>query len=354
MKRMSEKNDLLQVDVVVKDLYSEISSLIDRAKLTIQQTVNSKLTLLNWEIGNVIKTEILKNSRGEYGEQVIAVLTKSLSFKYGKGYSRSSIFRMIQFVSMFSEKEIVATLSRQLSWSHFVELLRIEDNLKRRFYVTMSQHEGWSVRTLRGRISSALYERTNLSKKPEKTIANDLKLLEKEKIVSKEIFFKDPYILDFLGLEDTYSEKDLESAIISELGKFILEMGKDLAFLERQKRIVVDGKDYYIDLLFFHRRMRRLVVVELKLDEFKPEHKGQVELYLKWLDKNERIKGEESPIGMILCAKKSVEVIELLELDKSGIHVAEYFSDLPSKKMLEEKLLEIIERAQLRLEQRIK
>lgn len=259
---------------------------------------------------------------------------------------------MIQFYEAFTEKEIVATLSQQLTWSHFVELISIENELKREFYATMCSKERWSVRTLRERMSSRMYERTAISKKPELTIINDLKLLREENKMTPDLFFKDPYVLDFLGLQDTYSEKDLENAIFAELEKFILEMGIDFAFLGRQKRITVDNRDYYIDLLFYHRRMKQLVVIELKLEEFKPEHKGQVELYLRWLNKYEKMEGEESPLALILCAEKSSETIELLELDNSGIHVAQYLTQMPPKELFEEKLHKAIQRAKLHLEQR--
>ena len=261
---------------------------------------------------------------------------------------------MVQFYEAFSTEEIVATLSQQLTWSHIKELISLEDNSKREFYATMCNTERWSVRTLRERIGSMMYERTVISKKPEETIANDLKLLREENKMTPDLFFKDPYVLDFLGLEDTYSEKDLENSILAELEKFILEMGSDFAFLGRQKRITIDDEDYYIDLLFYHRKMRRLVAVELKLDKFKPEHKGQVELYLRWLNKYERNEGEETPIGLILCAKKSQETVELLELDKSGIHVAQYITQLPPKEVFEEKLHKAIVKAKLQLEQRDK
>ena len=216
----------------------------------------------------------------------------------------------------------------------------------------MCINENWSVRTLRERISSALFERTVISKKPEETIVNDLQLLNKENKMSTDLFFRDPYILDFLELKDTYSERDLENAIISELEKFILEMGNDFAFLSRQKRITIEGEDYYIDLLFYHRKMKRLVIIELKLEKFKPEHKGQVELYLKWLDKYEKAEGEESPIAIILCADKSDTVAELLELNNSGIHVAQYLTNYIPKELLEQKLLYSIKNAKIHLEQR--
>jgi len=260
---------------------------------------------------------------------------------------------MIKFYESFMDCEIVTTVSAQLTWSHFVELISIEDDLKREFYATICSSERWSVRTLRERKSSMMYERTAISKKPELTITNDLKLLREEHKMTSDLFFKDPYVLDFLGLEDTYSEKDLENAILSELEKFILEMGIDFAFLGRQKRITIDNKDYYIDLLFYHRRMKRLIVIELKLEEFKPEHKGQVELYLRWLNKYEKMDGEESPLAIILCAEKSSETIELLELGSSGIHVAQYLTQMPSKEMFEDKLRKAIQKAKLQFEQRV-
>lgn len=225
------------------------------------------------------------------------------------------------------------TLSAKLSWSHFVKLFYIDDDLKRDFYTTMCINEHWSVRTLTDRINSMLYERTAISKKPELTIRNDLKQLNDKNKMTTDLFFRDPYVLDFLQLQDTYSEKDIENAILAHLEKFILEMGRDFAFLGRQVRITVGNKDYYIDLLFYHRKLRRLVLIELKLGEFLPEHKGQVELYLRWLQKNETNEGEEPPIAIILCASKNDEEIELLEVDKSGIHVGQYLTQLPPKEL---------------------
>ena len=216
----------------------------------------------------------------------------------------------------------------------------------------MCLNENWSVRTLRERISSALFERTAISKKPEETIKNELQLLREENKMTPDLFFRDPYVLDFLNLKDTYSEKDLENAILSELEKFILEMGNDFAYIGRQKRITIDGEDYYIDLLFYHRKMKRLVVIELKLDKFRPEYKGQVELYLKYLDKYEKAEGEQSPVAIILCASKSKMMTELLGLNNSNIHVAEYLTKYVSTKMLEQKLLDSIKIAKAQMEQR--
>ena len=348
-------NDLENINNINIDiLYNDVSNMIEKAKEQVAIHVNTELVMLNWNIGNRIKVELLDNKKPEYGKQVIKELSKKLVENYGRGYSSSNLYRMLQLNEFFSDFKNFATLSRNLSWSHFIEIVKLDTDVKRKFYATMCINEHWSVRTLRERIGSALFERTAISKKPEQTIINDLQLLTNENKMTTDLFFRDPYILDFLELKDTYSEKDLENAIINELEKFILEMGNDFAFLARQKRITIDGRDFYIDLLFYHRKLKRLVVVELKLEEFKPEHKGQVELYLKWLDKYEKAEGEESPVAIILCATKSDTMAELLELDNSGIHVAQYLTDYVPKGLLEEKFLSSIKNAKIQLEQRNK
>lgn len=256
---------------------------------------------------------------------------------------------MLNFYESFPDENILTTLLSKLTWSHILEILKQKDPVKREFYITMASNEGWSVRELSERIDSMLFERTAISKKPENTIYNDLKQLRETKEMSVSLFLKDPYMLDFLGLKNTYNESDLESTILIELQQFILEFGNDFAFLSRQKRITIDHEDYYIDLLFYHRKLKRLVVIELKLGKFKPEHKSQLELYLRWLDKYERQEGENQPIGLLLCSEKNDEMIELLELDKSGIHVATYLTELPPIELLKAKLQQSIESAQKRL-----
>lgn len=245
---------------------------------------------------------------------------------------------MVKFCELFQDFEIVATLSQQLSWSHFKELITIEDVLKRQFYTELNRLESWSVRTLRDRINSMLYERTALSCKPEELISIELQKIKEKDKISPDIVLKDPYFLDFLGLKDHYIEKDMEDAILRELELFILELGAGFTFVERQKRIVIDDDDFYIDLLFYNRKLRRLIVIELKTGDFKAEYKGQMELYLRWLDKYEKQQSEEPPLGIILCTGKKKEQIELLELDKTGIHVAEYLTVLPPKDVLQKKL----------------
>lgn len=330
-------------------VYEQIVGAIEIRKRNVVNTVNAEMVQLYWQIGQLVVNQILKGQKAEYGKSVVEKLSKELTMQYGKGYSVRNLFQMIKMYEVFPDEGILQTLSAKLTWSHFTLLITIEDDIKRDFYSTMCINERWSVRSLKERMQSMLYERTALSKKSEETIINDLKLLKEENKMSTDLFLKDPYVLDFLQLQDTYSEKDLENAILTELERFLLEMGRDFAFLGRQVRITVGNKDYYIDLLFYHRKLRRLVLIELKLGEFLPEHKGQVELYLRWLQKYEMAEGEESPIGIILCAQKDQSEIELLELDKSGIHVAEYMTQLPPKDLLQQKLTRAIEVAKERM-----
>jgi len=335
-----------------EELYQKISGLIASRKTAVTKAFNTAMIFLYWEIGETICRDVLDNAKADYGKSIVEEVSEKLAENYGKGFNRASVFRMIQFYQRFPDKEKVATLSQQLTWSHFVELLPIEDELKRDFYAAMCRNENWSVRTLRERKNSMLYERTAISRKPEETIRHEIEQFAKNDKMSLDLFYRDPYVLDFLGLKDTYSEKDLENAILSELEKFILEMGSDFAFLARQKHFVLDGKDYYMDLVFFHRSLRRLVLVELKLGAFEPEHKGQVELYLRWLRKYEMREGEDEPVALILCAEKSRETVELMELDEGSIHVAQYLTKMPPKKLLEEKLAAAIANAREQLGQR--
>jgi len=256
---------------------------------------------------------------------------------------------MIQFAEVFPNKEIVVSLIRQLSWTHFIALIPLKDDLQRDFYAEMCRIERWSVRTLRKKIDGMLYERTAISKKPDKLIEKDLAALREEDKLTTDLVFRDPYFLDFLGLKDTYSEKDLETAILREMESFILELGAGFSFVARQKRISIDSDDYYLDLLFFHRKLKRLIAIELKLGKFKAAYKGQMELYLRWLEKYEKEPGEKTPLGLILCAGKASEQIELLELDKSGIRVAEYMTELPKRELLKQKLHKAVELARKRL-----
>jgi len=275
-----------------------------------------------------------------------------LAAEFGAGWSRYNLARMIRFAECFPREKIVATLSQQLGWSHFKEIIHQEDDLKRDFYAEMCRMERWSVRTLRKKIGGMLFERTALSKKPKELIRHELDALRAEDKLTPDLVFRDPYFLDFLGLKDRYIEKDVEDAIMRELENFILELGVGFTFVARQKRIQVDNDDYYLDLLFYHRGLHRLVAIDLKLGEFQPGDKGQMELYLRWLARHEQQSREETPIGLILCAGTKTEQIELLELEKSGIRVASYWTEMLPKKLLQRKLHEAIRHARARLAQR--
>jgi len=337
-------------DVDVPDsqkLLQSIVSLIDNARKNVAVTINSELTLLYWNIGKQINEDILKNNRADYGKNIISELSEKLTLTYGAGFNKRNLQSFIKFRSVFQDITILHTLCTKLTWSHLREIIYIEDNLKREFYIQICIHERWSVRTLQSRIDSMLFERTAISKKPGQTIINDLELIKNEKQISPDLTFRDPYFLDFLGLHDSYSENDLESAILSNLQGFITELGTEFAFLARQKRITIDNEDYYIDLLFYHRGLRALVAIDLKLGKFKAGYKGQMELYLGWLESNEKKEGENKPVGLILCSEKSPEQIKYLMLDNDDqIKVAEYITKLPDKKLLEQKLLKAIAIAQ--------
>jgi predicted nuclease of restriction endonuclease-like (RecB) superfamily len=259
---------------ISSDLIGDICSLIETARHNIAVTVNAGLTILYWQIGNRILHDILKEKRAKYGEEILPTLSAKLVPEFGSGFSVRNISRMVRFAEVFPEGEIVVTLSRQLSWSHFVAILPFKDDLQRNFYAEMCRVERWSVRTLRKKIDGMLYERTAISKKPEELVKKELSALREEDRLTPDLVFRDPYFLDFLGLKDTFSEKDLESSILREMESFILELGVGFSFVARQKRIAIDNEDYYLDLLFFHRKLKRLIAIELKLGKFKAAYKG--------------------------------------------------------------------------------
>ncbi len=329
-----------------KAIFTDIQSLIEQSKQNIAVSVNSTMTMLYWNIGKRINQEVLQDKRAEYGKQIVVSLSRQLSSEYGKGWSEQQLRHCIHFADIFPDDSILSTLWRELSWSHIKLVIYLDDSLKREFYLEICKIEKWSVRTFRERIKSMLYERTAISKKPEETIKNELQKLKESEQITPDLVFRDPYFLDFLELKDTYSEKDLESAIIAELQRFIIELGSDFAFLARQKRITIDNRDYYIDLLFYHRRLKSLIAIDLKIGEFDAAYKGEMELYLAYLEKHENIEGENPPIGLILCTGKNPEHIELLQLHRSNIKVADYFTVLPAKEILMDRLHKAIAIAQ--------
>jgi len=320
------------------ELFKELAAIIEQGKRQVTAQINSTITLTYWHIGKCINEHILKNRRAEYGKQIVSSVATQLEKEFGRSFTERNLRRMMQFAEEFSEFEILSSLMTKLSWTHFLQLFKLKTKEQKMFYAKKIAEENWSVRETEKRIERKTFERQELA---------NLQIVETVSVLKDT--FKDPYFLDFLGLKDGYLENDLETAIMKELENFILELGKGFTFVERQKRIILDGKDFYLDLLFFHRKLKRLVAIELKLRDFKPADKGQMELYLKWLDKYDKQEGENSPIGLILCAGKSTEQIELLDMHKDGIMVAEYWTDLPPKAELENKLHELLIEARERI-----
>ncbi|MEK0446856.1 MAG: hypothetical protein RLZZ399_2177 [Verrucomicrobiota bacterium] len=309
-------------------LLTDLRQIIQSGKSQAVAAVNSALTLTYWHVGKRINEEVLQGARAAYGEQVIASVAQGLVEQFGQGFEAKNLRRMMKFAEIFQDPAIVAPLVRQLSWSHFLILLPLKTQEARLFYARQSIEHLWSKRELIRQIERKAFERAEIAD-------SKLELAAAPELAGA---FKDSYFLDFLGLPQGYLEDDLEQALIRELERFILELGKGFAFVERQKRMIIDGEDFYLDLLFYHRRLKRLVAVELKIDRFKAAHKGQMELYLNWLDKYERQPEEAAPIGLILCAQAGAEQVELMNLQKDNILVAEYWTELPSKELLERKL----------------
>lgn len=330
-------------------LLTDLRGLILSAREQVARSVNSTLVVLYWQIGTRIRQDILKKKRADYGKRIFHALSRKLVTEFGSGFTERNLAYMVRCAEVFPEAGILHALSAKLSWTHLRQIIYLDDPLKRDFYAEMCRIEGWSTRTLEKKIGSMLFERTALSRKPEKLAAMELAQLREEDKLTPDLVFRDPYLLDFLGLKDTYAEKDIEAAILREMEAFILELGAGFCFVARQKRMQIDDRDYYLDLLFYHRHLKRLIAIDLKLGEFEAADKGQMELYLGWLKRHEQSPGDEPPLGIVLCAGKREQHVELLEVQRSGIHVASYLTKLLPKAELERKLHEAVIVARARL-----
>lgn len=322
-------------------LFKHVSSIIEKRRYSAGAYANREITLMYWEIGGYINSNILKNKRAEYGKNILTTLSSKLAARYGSSFSERNLYRMSLFSERFSNVQILTALASKLSWTHFTELLRIKSTEAMQYYANEVAEKNLGTKELRHQISRKAFER--------REIANS-QLTGKSALPFN--VFKDPYLLDVLGLKENYLEADLEKAILESIENFILEFGHGFTFVERQKRMIIEQDDIVLDLLFFHRKLKRLVAIELKLGQFKAAYMGQMTLYLKWLNRYERQEGEEAPIGIILCTEANRGQIELLELDKAGIAVAEYWTELPPKKQFERKIKEIMAEAKERLERR--
>lgn len=339
-----EKNNHLEVPNLSSDLMKDLRQIIDSARQRVAVTANAELTMMYWHIGERINHEVLGNQRAEYGKRIVSMVATQLQNQYGtKGFEIRNIRRMMQFAQKIPKEQIVSQLATQLTWSHIIEVLPVKDLLAVEFYLTMSSSGRWGRNRLRKEIDSMLFERTAIATKPDELIKKELADLRDDSNMSPDLVFKSPYFLDFTGLKGMYSEKSLEDSLVAHLEQFILELGNGFTFVERQKRMIIDGEDFYLDLLFFHRKLHRLIAIDLKLGRFKAQYKGQMELYLRWLEAHEMEPGEEPPLGLLLCTEGGEEQIELLQLDKAGIKVAQYMTELPSRKVLMEQIRKSLE-----------
>lgn len=341
-----EQNNQIVSPSVSQSLIQDLRQIIEQARGRVAATVNYELTMMYWHIGERINREVLNNQRAEYGKQIVAQVARQLQEEYGsKGFDEKSIRRMMQFANLFAEEQIVAQAARKLSWSHFIEVLPLKDDLQREFYITMAASGKWGRDRLRREIDGMLFERTAISGKPDEFIKKELSTLRDDNVMSPDLVFKSPYFLEFTGLKGFYSEKSLEDCLVAHLEQFIIELGNGFSFVARQKRMIIDGEDFYLDLLFYHRRLHRLIAIDLKKGRFKAEYKGQMELYLRWLEAHEMEPGEETPLGLLLCTEGSEEQIELLQLDKAGIKVAKYLTELPPRHVLMQQIQKSLEAA---------
>ena len=346
-----EKNNQIVATASTQSLMQDLRQIIEQARGHVAATANYALTTMYWHIGERINREVLGNERAEYGKQIVSQVATQLQFEYGKkGFELRNIRRMMQFAQQFPEFRIVSQVAAQLSWSHFIEVLSLKDELQREFYITLAASERWGRDRLRKEIDGMLYERTAIATKPDELIKKELSTLRDDNVMSPDLVFKSPYFLEFTGLKGMYSEKSLEDCLVAHLEQFIIELGNGFSFVARQKRMIIDGDDFYLDLLFYHRRLHRLIAIDLKKGRFKAEYKGQMELYLRWLEQNEMEPGEESPLGLLLCTEGSEEQIELLQLDKAGIKVAKYLTELPPRHVLMHQIQKSLEAAKARFD----
>jgi predicted nuclease of restriction endonuclease-like (RecB) superfamily len=308
-------------------LLDDLSVLIDAARGRAAAAVNTELLMLYWSVGKRVRDHILGGERAAYGAEILNRVAEQLALRYGRGFGWRNLSRMVKFAELYPDPEILSPLATKLTWTNVAEILALDDTARRDFYLVLSARERWPKRTLRAQIAGKLYERTVASRGGTDGIESETAALRESGTMAPALAFRDPYVLDFLGLPPEHSESDLENAILDEMQRFLIELGAGFAFVARQKRMVVDGRDYHLDLLFYHRGLGSLVAIELKARALEPGDFGQMTLYLRWLDKHDRQPGEKSPVGLILCARKGPEQSALLGLDDGEIRAAQYLTE---------------------------
>ena len=323
------------------ELITKIGSLLQQGRQQAAQSVNTILVQTYWFIGqHIVEFEQDGNEKAEYGRQLFERLSKDLTLAYGKGFSRSNLFQIRQFYIKFQN---IQTLSGQLTWSHYTEILKSASDLELSFYTKQCQHERWSVRELKRQMRSSLFERLALSKDKEGV----LKLAREGHVVEKaEDLLKDPFVLDFLNIPEQYQylESELEEKIITNLQQFIMEMGKGFAFIGRQYRMSIGGKHFYLDLLFYHRILKCFVLVDLKRGEIDHQDIGQMNLYLNYFKKEEATEGDNEPIGIVLGAYKNHILVEYAtDSITNKVLLSKYQLYMPDKKTLQNELNKLLE-----------
>ena len=316
------------------DAFAEVVELIDNTRTQAYQTINTALVGLYWQIGQYIAQKL---ESAAWGEGVVDALAQYIQRSHPslQGFTRPNLFRMRQFYEAYRYDEKVSPLVRQLPWTHnLIILTRAKRPEEREFYLRLCVRERWSKRELERQINGGLFERQVLQ--PPK-----MSSLVTQTHPSAATIFKDTYIIDFLDLPDNHTEHDLQSGLVQAIKRFLLELGRDFCFIGEEYLVQVGGRDFRLDLLFFHRELQCLVAFELKVDEFQPEHLGKLSFYLEALDRDVKKPHENPSIGILLCASKDSEVVEYaLNRTLSPALVAEYQLRLPDKKLLETKLHE--------------
>jgi predicted nuclease of restriction endonuclease-like (RecB) superfamily len=339
----------MSLNTSLTELSKKISILLNESRQRVIQTVNHTMVLTYFEIGKmIVEEEQNGKERADYGSQLLSGLSGSLTQEFGKGFSITNLQQMRQFYTVYSkqqtlsvnsEKDLIQSLDFKISWSHYLKLMRIEDELERKFYEIETYKNNWSLRELNRQYDSALYTRISLSKDKNEI----LKLSEQGQIIEKpQDAVKDPYVLEFIGLpeQNTYSESDLEHRLINKLEHFLLELGKGFTFVARQNRITFDDKHFRIDLVFYNRILRCFVLIDLKVGELKHQDIGQMQMYVNYYDRKIKLEDESKSIGIILCQNKSEALVEFtLPENNTQIFASKYLTVLPSKESLR-KLIE--------------
>ena len=325
-----------------KELIENIGSVYNKAKNNVISTINVEMLNAYWQIGKrIVEFEQKGKLKADYGKQLLINLSKDLSIRHGKGFSRSNLQYMRLFYLYYPIRQ---TLSGKLSWSHYVELLSINDDLERKFYQKQVEIENWTVRELKRQKKTGLFHRIALSKDKDKI----LELAQKGQIIqSEQDLIKNPYVFEFLGLpeKELYKESDLENALITNLQSFLLELGKGFAFVGRQQRITLNNRHYYVDLVFYHTKLKCYVLIDLKIGKVEYEHIGQMKLYLGYYEKEVNDETDNQPIGIILSEQKDDIMVEYAMLnDTSKLLVSKYQLYLPDIEQLKNKVKEIIEK----------